>query len=106
MIDYIDFGKRIRVLRRAQRITQEELAEQIGISHSFMGHIERGTRIVSLETLVHLCNTLNTTPTHLLEASLSNTIDDTTPLRLSQDQRDKINSLLRMAQETIDILEF
>ena len=28
MIDYKDFGKRIRVLRRAQRITQEELAEK------------------------------------------------------------------------------
>ena len=106
MIDYKDFGKRIRVLRRAQRITQEELAAKIGISHSFMGHIERGTRVVSLETLVQICNALNTTPTHLLESSLFNTLDDTAPIRLSQDQRDKINSLLRMAQETIDILEF
>ena len=55
MVDYNDFGKRVRTLRRQQKLTQEELAEQLSISASFMGHLERGSRIPSVETIVRLC---------------------------------------------------
>lgn len=58
-MDYQAMGKRIRQLRKQQKFTQAELAEQVGISTSFMGHIERGTRIASVETLVSLSDTLN-----------------------------------------------
>lgn len=58
-MDYQAMGKRIRQLRKQQKFTQAELAEQVGISTSFMGHIERGTRIASVETLVGLSDTLN-----------------------------------------------
>lgn len=58
-LDYRAMGMRIRQLRKQHRLTQAELAEQVGISTSFMGHIERGTRIASLETLVSLSSTLD-----------------------------------------------
>lgn len=51
-------GRRIRTLRKQQHLTQAELAARVGISTSFMGHIERGTRIASLETLVSLSDAL------------------------------------------------
>ena len=54
MVDYKDLGRRVRALRRAAHLTQEELAEQVGISASFMGHVERGSRVASLDTLVAL----------------------------------------------------
>ena len=45
-MDYIDLGRRVKELRRKQSLTQEALAEKLDISTSFLGHIERGTRIL------------------------------------------------------------
>ena len=58
-IDYKELGKRIRAERRRQDLTQEKLAEMADISDSFMGHIERGGRTLSIETLAKLANALN-----------------------------------------------
>ena len=66
MIDYVAIGQRIRALRRGAKLTQEELAQQAGISASFLGHIERGSRVLSVETLLALCGALSTTPNELL----------------------------------------
>lgn len=68
-MDYIDLGRRVKDLRKKQHMTQEELAERLDISASFLGHIERGTRIASLETLVKVCIALDTDPSYLLAAS-------------------------------------
>ena len=48
----------------------EATAVKIGISISFIGHIERGSRTTSLATLVAICNTLEVSPEHLLCDSL------------------------------------
>ncbi len=58
-IDYKEVGKRIRTERQKQNLTQEKLAEMANISDSFMGHIERGGRTLSIETLAKLANVLN-----------------------------------------------
>ena len=58
-IDYKELGKRIRDERKRQSLTQEKLAELADISDSFMGHIERGGRTLSIETLAKLANALN-----------------------------------------------
>lgn len=68
-MDYIDLGRRVKDLRRKKHMTQEELSEKIDVSASFLGHIERGTRIASLETLVKLCQALDADPNYLLAAS-------------------------------------
>lgn len=102
MIDYKDFGARVRSLRRQKGWTQEELAERISISASFMGHIERGTRIASMETLVALCNELKVTPQELLSASLSDEIDEHLPAHLSNEDRSRLSTFLRMANDAIN----
>ncbi len=58
-LDYTKMGMRIRQVRKAKGWSQEELAKKCGISMSFLGHIERGTRIMSLETFVSLCRALD-----------------------------------------------
>lgn len=65
-IDYSALGKNVRRLRKKQNMSQEVLAERSGISLSFLGHIERGTRKMSLETLVALADALQVTPNRLL----------------------------------------
>lgn len=69
-MDYIDFGQRVKVARLEKRLTQEALAERAGVSTPFIGHIERGTRKASMETLVSIANALGTDPNALLRASL------------------------------------
>ncbi len=71
MLDYIALGKRIKKERKAQKMTQEDLASRAGISLSFLGHIERGTRKASLDTLVNIANALMVSTDMLLQESLS-----------------------------------
>ena len=59
MIDYTQMGNRIRKRRKELHLTQEAVAEQAGISASFLGHIERGSRIASLDTLLAICIALD-----------------------------------------------
>ena len=99
-VDYRSIGGRIKQRRRAAGMTQEQLAEKVGISASFLGHIERGTRVASLETLVAICNTLNVTPEYLLSASL-HTFDQRMPEGLSEHDRAKLSEFLRLAQDTV-----
>ena len=67
---YEDLGKRVKQQRKLAQMTQEKLAERAGISFAFVGHIERGTRKASLETLVKLANALKISPNILLQDSL------------------------------------
>lgn len=63
---YVAIGKRIRRLRKKQGFTQEKLAEAAEISLSFLGHIERGTRKLSVETLYNIAAALHCSADELL----------------------------------------
>ena len=65
-LDYGKMGMRIRQVRKIKGWSQEELAKSCGISMSFLGHIERGTRIMSLDTFVSLCSALDVAADELL----------------------------------------
>lgn len=58
-LDYSKMGMRIRQVRKAKGWSQQRLALQCGISMSFLGHIERGSRIMSLETFSCICEVLD-----------------------------------------------
>ena len=99
-MNYKDLGRRIRSLRQKQHLTQEQLAEKIDMSASFLGHIERGSRVASLETLVKICNVLDTNPGFLLAASL--TCDTAhTPTGLTPEVKEKLCTLLVLAHEVV-----
>ena len=57
-MDYYAIGQRIRKFRKAHRLSQEELAEQIGISVTHMSHIETGNTKLSLPVLVDVAGVL------------------------------------------------
>ncbi len=65
-LDYGKTGMRIRQVRKARGWSQDELAKRCGISMSFLGHIERGTRIMSMETFVNICAALDAGADELL----------------------------------------
>ena len=54
-MDYAEMGRRVRQRRAERGMTQEQLAEKVGISTSFVGHIERAEKTASLETMAAIC---------------------------------------------------
>lgn len=65
-MDYKAIGNRIRTVRKARGYTQEQLAERADISFAFVGHIERGTRVMSIKTLDSLARALDCSADYLL----------------------------------------
>ena len=66
MIDYYEIGQRVRKFRKAYGLSQEELAEKIGISTTHMSHIETGNTKLSLQVLVDLSLALEVKTDELL----------------------------------------
>jgi transcriptional regulator with XRE-family HTH domain len=64
-LDRNRFGKRVRELRLAKGLTQEELAERAGLHPTYIGGIERGERNLGLDNLLKLARALNEHPAAL-----------------------------------------
>lgn len=65
-IDYQMMGKRVRKLRKSQKLTQEMLSEKADITVQYLSNIERSHSIPSLETVMALCRALGVTPNDIL----------------------------------------
>ena len=70
-MDYKRLGKRIREERHRLNLTQAQLAEDIDISDTYMGPIERGERRLTLDTLVRLLNRLGVSVDYMLSDSVT-----------------------------------
>lgn len=67
------FGKKIKEKRLQQRLTQEQLAERVGISPKSLSQIELGNNFISAENLEQVCNALNIQPKSLFDFEQDNT---------------------------------
>ena len=65
-MDYYKIGQRIRKYRKAHGLSQEQLAERVGISVTHMSHIETGNTKLSLPVLVLLAEVLQVQTDDLL----------------------------------------
>lgn len=59
-------GQKVRKYRKAQGLSQEQLAERIGISVTHMSHIETGNTKLSLPVLVDIAEALDVKTDDLL----------------------------------------
>lgn len=62
----VQFGRHLVELRTRQRVSQEKLAYESGVSRSYLSGIERGVRNVSLTKIVLLARTLGLEPAELM----------------------------------------
>jgi len=69
-VDYIALGKRVKIARIEQDLSQEALAEKAGLSIQFLSNIENAKSKASLATFVKIANALNLTIDDLLCDSL------------------------------------
>lgn len=73
IMDYYKIGQRIRSIRKAKDISQEQLAEMISISTTHMSHIETGNTKLSLPVFVSIAKALDVQTDSLLHDELQNT---------------------------------
>lgn len=107
-IDYTALGKRIKEKRIEKGLTQEQLGELCELSAAHIGHIERGTRILSVEVLFRIAQVLNVSVDYLLFDSVENDniLSSIAPI-LKDTDKNKVNHFLntvRVLAENIDEL--
>ena len=72
-----EVGAKIKYLRQKRGLSQEALALSCDMNPAFLGHVERGMRSPTLNTLQRICDGLGITLTELLLTE-PNTSTDTT----------------------------
>ena len=107
--DYSALGERIRKVRKEKHFTQEQLAEACNLSAAHIGHIERGTRALSIESLITISKVLNISTDYLLLdisnfsdrklSSIFNAIDN-----INDDKYNRLYSIMKILAENIDKL--
>lgn len=65
-LDFKAIGKRIKIARIRTNLTQETVADKIGVTPQHVSNIETGNSSVSLTTLVAIANLLNVSVDELL----------------------------------------
>ena len=71
-MDKQSIGRLIQKHREAAGMSQEQLAEAVGVSAIFISTIERGVKSPSLENFIEIVNALNITADPLLVGVLKN----------------------------------
>ena len=97
---YKKFGRRLRDARKAAELTQEALADRVGLSRTSITNIEKGRQRIPLHALFLLAPAVGVPPPALLpereETHTSDVIDKRllkkTPLK--QDQMDYVTTLV------------
>ena len=107
-MDYYEIGQLIRKYRKASRLSQEELAEKVGISIPHMSHIETGNTKLSLPVLVSLATALEVGADDLLFDSAvvtrNSVIEDLTSLleNCSISQIKVLKDIVKAAKTSMD----
>ncbi len=66
MIDYSSIGFKVRQARLERKITQEQLAEAVGVGVTHISHLETGSGTISLKVFIAIVNYLNCSVDELL----------------------------------------
>lgn len=106
-IDYEDMGRRIRQARQEKSLTQEKLAEAVGVNPTHISHIENGKGQPSLEVILKIINRLEIEPNWVFCGSVETTkatlLKETEMIFEDCDSRQvrKLNRLLKAIKEEI-----
>lgn len=78
-IDLKELGKRIKLIRKGQDLTQEMLAEKAGVSQHYIYEIEAGRKAMSIHSFASLTCALDVSADYLLFGDELQLLDVDTP---------------------------
>lgn len=92
-----NIAKNIKSLREAQKMTQAELAERVGVTGATISTYEVGTRMPSYEVLIALAQVFKVSTDNLLGFSNKHIVDVS---KLDVEQRTVIQEMVRQLEKT------
>lgn len=95
-----EMGQRIMVRRKSLRMTQEELAEKLGVSTQMISNLELGKKAIRPENLAKVCTVLELSADFILTGTNIKTAVDTVAEKLIQLTAEE----LQMVNEMIDYM--
>lgn len=95
-----DMGQRIMVRRKSLRMTQEELAEKLGVSTQMISNLELGKKAIRPENLAKVCTVLELSADFILTGTNTKTAVDAVAEKLIQLTAEE----LQMVNEMIDYM--
>ena len=101
-------GKRIRIIRKAKGLTQEEVGEKADLNYKFVGKIERGEVNPSIETLFAIANALNIGLAQLFTENWQLSPEYQLPLKDIQNIKDALpflNQILKTPSKDIQLIK-
>lgn len=104
-MDLSPIGSRIKAAREKKKITQEELAELLGMSTTHISVIERGVKPPKLETFIRIANVLEVSADYLLMDIIDNPADvvagelSELVTKLSPKEKEKALTIVRVLSE-------
>lgn len=105
-LNYIDIGKRIRKLRKEQKITQEQLAEKAELSIVHISHIETANTKLSLPALVSIANILDVSIDSLLcDSMVGKSADNIFRSEIEETVKDCTDTELRIIADMVHALK-
>ena len=63
------FGKKIQQIRKNMNLSQSEFGDLVGFHRTYIGHIERAEKSVSIKAIEPICKALNMSITDLFDFS-------------------------------------
>ena len=95
-----EMGKRIMVRRKSLRMTQEELAEELGVSTQMISNLELGKKAIRPENLAKVCSVLNMSADFILTGANTQSPVDEVAEKLIQLTAEE----LQMVSDMIDYM--
>ena len=93
-------GKNIRKYRKEKKLRQEDVAERSGLSTNYIGMVERGEKVPSLESFISILNALEISADMVLSEVLlhgykvQDSLLDEKLATLSKAERDRIYDVI------------
>ena len=73
----MNFGCKLKELRIGQKMTQQQLADRIGVAKSVVSYYESGDRYPSYDVLIRIAHVFHTSTDYLLDFEKESVIDVT-----------------------------
>ena len=106
MTDYKPgMGRRIKEQRKKLGMTQEALAEQLGVSVKHLSETERGLTGLSIENLIRLCDLFGVSLDYLIRGENADETGERIVLPTDAIRPEKLDALRRLLRAGIDLAE-